>query len=113
MARLKKREVYTSTFRTWRPRYMPFFGFTRCGRKALPSVGSIAICGALNALAARRFALRRLDCLRFGLAMGRSVLSAGGLLKCLRVFVERVGVKARAQTRQAPSVPLTSDRFQR
>src|SRR5687768_11715394 len=68
----------TSTFKTWRPRYIPFFGLTRCGRNALPSVGSFANSGALKALAARRLALRRLDCLRFGLAMGGSVLVAGG-----------------------------------
>jgi hypothetical protein len=36
----------------------------------------LANSGALKALAARRLALRRLDCLRFGLAMRGSVLSA-------------------------------------
>ena len=34
--------VQTSTVRTWRPRYMPLFGLTRCGRTAPPSVGSTA-----------------------------------------------------------------------
>src|SRR5476651_2167151 len=50
---------------------MPVLGLTRCGRKAPPSV-SLANSGAIKALAARRLALRRLDCLRFGLAMGGS-----------------------------------------
>src|SRR5690606_31391920 len=59
----------TSTSSTWRPRYIPLLGLTWCGRKAVPSVGSLAYSGALKALAARRLALRRLDCLRFGLAM--------------------------------------------
>ena len=48
---------------------MPLFGLTRCGRKALPSTGSRASSGASNRLPERRLALRRLDCLRFGLAM--------------------------------------------
>src|SRR3954468_17762789 len=56
---------------------MPFFGLTRCGRKALPSVGSFANCGALRALAARRLALRRLDCLRFGLAIKKGGWECG------------------------------------
>src|SRR4051812_19221451 len=85
---------------------MPFFGLTRCGRKALPSVGSLANSGALKALAARRLALRRLDCLRFGLAMG-------GGWECVRTwkrhagFVERVGVKGGVSTRQASYSPVT------
>src|SRR5690606_39275823 len=44
-------------------------GFTRCGRKAEPSIGSVATSGALKRFAARRLALRALDCLRLGLAM--------------------------------------------
>src|SRR3972149_11790446 len=48
---------------------MPVFGLTRWGRKGPPSAGSRDSCGAWKALAARRLALRRLDCLRFGLAM--------------------------------------------
>jgi hypothetical protein len=40
-----------------------------------PSTGSFANSGAIKALAARRLALRRLDCLRFGLAMEGGCLS--------------------------------------
>ena len=80
------RGAQISTVRTWRPRYIPLLGLTRCGRTAPPSAGSTASCGALKALAARRLALRRLDCLRFGLAMMKNV-GLAGRLRCRRTGI--------------------------
>jgi hypothetical protein len=85
---------------------MPFLGLTRCGRKALPSVGSFANSGALKALAARRLALRRLDCLRFGLAMRGVFECVLSVYESSLILNERVGVKGGLKTRQASSLPV-------
>src|SRR5882724_2104872 len=82
---------------------MPLFGLTRCGRKSPPLAVSFANSGAMKALAARRLALRRLDCLRFGLAMGGGSLGVRGACgQTPSRLVKGEGVKGWVLAGQAP-----------
>jgi hypothetical protein len=56
----------------------------------------------MKALAARRLALRRLDCLRFGLAMEVRVGNEGRHEKTPEFRVKGEGIKVGPEARQAP-----------